>query len=58
MDWEMHARQLANQVRMLATCLVAVAAWLWFKVDGWATIAHVWAIACAFAAWPDARIKP
>ncbi len=58
MDWEMRARCLANDLRGAAWWLMAMSVWLWFEVDGWATVLPVLGAFGAVNVLRDARIEP
>lgn len=40
-DWEMRARQLAEDLGALAFWLLGACIWLWLEVNGWMTVLPV-----------------
>lgn len=56
-DWEMRARQLAEDLRVVGVALLGACAWLWFEVDGWMSWLAVIGMGGAVNAIAGARIE-
>lgn len=58
MDWEMKAKNLAEDLRAIAAGLLGACVWLMFEVDGWLVVLPVLGALAALNGLAGARIKP
>ena len=57
-DWEMKARHLAEDLRLMAFVVVVTGAGLLVVADGLMGLVGVWLMCAGFAAMHGARIEP